>query len=109
GVAGELFYLLTYTFLVAGTFAVVTVVVGPGDSNTGIEAFRGLAARRPALALGLTVLLLAQAGVPLTAGFDAKFEVILASVDAKSYVLAVIAMLASVIAAYVYLRITVSM
>ncbi len=109
GVAGSLFYLLTYAFLVAGTFAVVTVVVGPGDSQTGLDAFRGLARRRPSLALALTVLLLAQAGVPLTAGFDAKFEVIVAAVDAKSYVLAVIAMLCSVIAAFVYLRITVSM
>jgi NADH-quinone oxidoreductase subunit N len=61
------------------------------------------------LALALTIFLLAQAGVPLTTGFVAKFGVIAAAVDAESYVLAVIAMLASVIAAFLYLRIIVSM
>ena len=61
------------------------------------------------LALALTIFLLAQAGVPLTSGFIAKFGVIAAAVDAESYVLAVIAMLASVIAAFLYLRIIVSM
>ena len=44
------------------------------------------------LALALTIFLLAQAGVPLTTGFVAKFGVIAAAVDAESYTLAVIAM-----------------
>ena len=53
--------------------------------------------------------LLAQAGVPLTAGFFAKFYVIEAAVDAGSYWLAVVAMLSAVIAAFLYLRIVVTM
>ncbi len=53
--------------------------------------------------------LLAQAGVPLTGGFIAKFGVISAAVDVESYAIALIAMLASVIAAYLYLRIMVTM
>jgi NADH-quinone oxidoreductase subunit N len=55
------------------------------------------------------VFLFAQAGVPLTSGFFAKFYVITAAVDAGSYGLAMVAMLAAVIAAYLYLRIVVSM
>ena len=55
------------------------------------------------------LLLLAQAGVPLTSGFLAKFYVISAAVDRHSYALAIVAMLSAVIAAYLYLRITVSM
>jgi NADH-quinone oxidoreductase subunit N len=55
------------------------------------------------------VLLLAQAGVPLTSGFVAKFGVIRAAVSTESYVLAVVAMVSAVIAAYLYLRIIVSM
>src|SRR5436305_14677731 len=47
GVAGALFYLLAYAFMVIGSFAVVTVVSGKGDENTGLDAFRGLASRRP--------------------------------------------------------------
>ena len=60
------------------------------------------------LALALTVFLLAQAGVPFTSGFIAKFGVISAAVDEHSYALAIIAMIVSVIAAFLYLRIMVS-
>jgi NADH-quinone oxidoreductase subunit N len=55
------------------------------------------------------VLLLAQAGVPLTSGFVAKFGIIRAAVSTENYVVAVVAMLAAVIAAFLYLRIMVSM
>ena len=51
------------------------------------------------------MLLLAQAGVPLTSGFVAKFGVIQAAVDKHSYALAIIAMVTAVIAAFLYLRI----
>ena len=53
--------------------------------------------------------LLAQAGVPFTSGFLAKFGVIGAAVDARSFWLALIAMLSSVISAFVYLRIVLAM
>ena len=61
------------------------------------------------LAFTFTVLLLAQTGVPLTSGFLAKFYVISAAVEAKSYPLAIIAMIAAVIAAFFYLRLIVYM
>lgn len=109
GVSASLLYLLLYAVLVLGTFAVVSLVARTGDGNTDLSSFRGLGRSRPALALGMTVLLLAQAGVPLTSGFIAKFGVIEAAVDENSYAIAIIAMLASVIAAYLYLRIMVSM
>jgi NADH-quinone oxidoreductase subunit N len=109
GYSSALFYLLAYAIIVLGSFGVVAVVSRAGDGDTTLAAYRGLSHTRPLLAFTFTVLLLAQAGVPLTAGFVAKFDVILASVDAKSYVLAVLAMLSAVIAAFLYLRIIVSM
>ncbi len=109
GVAGALFYLLAYTFMVVGSFGVVTLVGRTGDADHGLSAYRGLSARRPALALAFTVFLLAQAGVPLTSGFLAKFYVIGAAVEAESYALALIAMVSAVVAAFVYLRIIVAM
>jgi len=109
GVAGSLFYLLAYTFMVLGSFAVVTVVGRRGDADHDLSAYRGLAARRPALAMAFTVLLLSQAGVPFTTGFLAKFYVISAAVEARSYALGLIGMLSAVIAAFFYLRITVLM
>jgi NADH-quinone oxidoreductase subunit N len=109
GIAGSLYYLLAYTFMVLGSFAVVALVGRRGDSRHALDEYRGLGARRPGLALAFTVLLLAQAGVPFTTGLWAKFYVIRAAVDAESYALAIIAMLAAVIAAFFYLRVTVLM
>ncbi len=109
GVQAALFYLGTYTFLIAGTFGVITLVGRKGDARHSLDDYRGLNRSRPALALVLTVFLLAQAGVPLTSGFFAKFYVINAAVDAGSTWLAVIAMLSTVISAFLYLRITVSL
>ena len=101
-------YLLLYSVMVIGTFAVVSVVGRTGDGATDLNSFRGLARDKPLLALALTVFLLAQAGVPLTSGFIAKFGVIQASLEEHSYALAIIAMVTAVIAAFLYLRIMVS-
>jgi NADH-quinone oxidoreductase subunit N len=109
GIAGALFYLLAYTFMVVGSFGVVTLIGRRGDADHDLSAYRGLGARRPALALAFTVFLLAQAGVPLTSGFLAKFYVIGAAVEANSYALALIAMVSAVVSAFVYLRIIVAM
>lgn len=109
GIAGSLFYLLVYTFMVMGSFAVVAVVGRRGDGDHSIAAYRGLAQRRPDLAFFFTVLLLAQAGVPFTSGFLAKFGVIAAAAAEGSYALALIAMLAAPISAFFYLRIVFAM
>ena len=109
GVAAVLFYLAAYAMIAVGSFAAIAVLSGPDDDRTDLNALTGLAARRPALALALTVLLLAQAGVPFTSGFMAKFHVISAAVEARSYWLALIAMVSAVIAAFAYLRVVVKM
>ena len=103
-------YVVLYAALVVGTFSVVSVVAQ--NSNNGaasLDAFKGIGKNNPVFALAMTVLLLAQAGVPLTSGFVAKFGVIQAAIGVGSYELAVIAMVCAVIAAFVYLRIMVSM
>jgi NADH-quinone oxidoreductase subunit N len=109
GVAGALFYLFAYAFMIIGSFAIVTIVSKKGDDEHSIDSFKGLSSRRPVLAFAFTILLLAQTGVPLTSGFLAKFYVISAAVEAHSYALAIIAMIAAVIAAFFYLRLIVVM
>jgi len=109
GTRAALFYLATYTFMVAGSFGVVTVVGRSGDNAHDLSDYNGLAKRSPLLAFAFLVFLLAQAGVPFTSGFLAKFGVIGSAVDARSFWLALIAMLSSVISAFVYLRIVLAM
>ncbi len=109
GVSAAAFYLATYAFTVAGSFGVVTVVGRKGDNAHDLSEYQGLAKRSPLLAFAFLVFLMAQAGVPFTSGFLAKFGVLGAAVDARSFWLALVAMLSSVISAYVYLRIVLAM
>ena len=109
GTQAVLFYLAVYTFMIAGTFGVITIVGRRGDARHSIEDYRGLGRQKPWLAFAFTIFLLAQTGVPLTSGFFAKFDVIVAAVDAGSYWLAVVAMVMAVVAAFVYLRLVVAM
>ena len=112
GKQAVLFYLLAYTFMSIGTFAVITIVGRQGDGDHSIEAYRGLARREPLLAAAFTVLLFGQVGAPFTAGFFAKFRVIAsaAQVDrTEAYVLAGVAMLGAAVGAYLYLRVVVAM
>ena len=109
GVSGALFYLAAYTFMVGGAFGVVTVVGRRGDGHHDLGDYRGLSRREPLLAIAFALFLLAQAGTPLTSGFLAKFYVIDAAIEARSYWLALVAMLSAVISAFLYLRIVLTM
>jgi NADH-quinone oxidoreductase subunit N len=109
GIQGSLYYLFVYTFMVIGSFAVVSVVGGRGDGHHRIEGYRGLSTRRPVLAAVLALLLLAQSGVPFTTGFLSKFSVISAAVQARSYPLAILAILTAVVGAFYYLRVVLLM
>ncbi|HKY15717.1 MAG TPA: NADH-quinone oxidoreductase subunit N [Microthrixaceae bacterium] len=106
GTSAALFYLLAYTFMVVGSFGVVSLVGrGGGPDRHHLSSYRGLAKRQPVLALAFTLFLLASAGAPFTAGFLAKFGVIGAVVERENWSLAAIAMLSAVISTYLYLRI----
>jgi NADH-quinone oxidoreductase subunit N len=105
GVEAALFYLFVYTFMVVGSFAIVTVLSVEGDDDHSIDGYRGLAFRHPVLGSLLVFFLLAQAGIPLSGGFIAKLEVFSAASDAQEYALVAIGAVATVIAAFAYLRV----
>ena len=109
GTSPALFYLAAYSFMVIGSFGVVTLVGRRGDGRHALDDYKGLSRSRPALALAFAVFLLAQAGTPFTGGFLAKLGVIRAATDTYNWTLAIIAMLTAVVSAFVYLRIVVAM
>jgi NADH-quinone oxidoreductase subunit N len=109
GTRSVVFYLFAYSVMSIGTFAAFTLVGGRGDENHTLQAYQGLARTQPLLAAMLAVLLFAQAGMPFTIGFWAKARVILAAADSESYLIAAVAMVAAVVAAFVYLRLIVTM
>ena len=107
--AGILYYILVYTFMNIGAFAVVILLGQKDAQRTGIEHYAGLAGRHPVIAAGMTVFLLSLAGIPPLAGFMAKFYVLSAAIRAEYYWLAVIGVLNSVVAVYYYLRVVMYM
>jgi len=109
GISAALFYLVAYAVAVIGAFGVVMLVSGRGEQRTSLSAYAGLAARSPLAAGLLTVFMLSLAGIPPTAGFIAKVSVFSAAVEAGAWPLVLIGVLASVIAAFFYLRVIVLM
>ena len=109
GMTAVCFYLFTYTFMVIGTFAVVSVLQGRGEARNDLSSVRGLASRSPWLAGAMLVLLLGQAGIPLTSGFLGKWVVISAAIAKGQYALGLIGMLGAAIAAFFYLRVALLM
>lgn len=109
GYSAVVFYLIAYTFMNLGAFAVVVSLAQQGADCERIESFAGLAKSRPGLAALMTLFLLALAGIPPTVGFFAKFTIFMAAVDAGEVPLAVLGVLMSVVSVYYYLRIPVLM
>lgn len=109
GFQGVLFYLVAYAFMTLGALAVIQVVAGRGESLVDLEGYSGFGLRSPLLGLALAVCLISLAGIPLTAGFAGKFFLLAAAVEEGFYGLVVIAVLASAVGVYYYLRVLVYM
>ncbi len=109
GFEGALYYLIAYTFMNLGAFAVIQAVQRRDRNDVTTEDVTGLSARRPALALLMAVFMFALTGMPPLAGFFGKLYVFSGAVEGGLAWLAVVGVLNSAIAAYYYLRITVLM
>jgi NADH-quinone oxidoreductase subunit N len=109
GTQGALYYLITYTFMTLGAFAVLLAVQRKEENDVSVERLHGLANRQPALAVLMAVFMFSLAGIPPLAGFFAKLYVFSGAVEAGLTWLAVVGVINSAIGAYYYLRVTVSM
>jgi NADH-quinone oxidoreductase subunit N len=104
-----MFYMLTYAFMIFGTFGIVILLGRKGDENLEIENYSGLAYKHPILALSMTIFLLSLGGLPPLAGFVAKFFVFSAALKEGFLILVIIAVLNSAISLYYYLKVIVFM
>ncbi len=109
GIEGALYYLLAYTFMNLGAFAVLLAVQRRDENDVTGERMAGLANRQPVLAVLMAVFMFSLAGIPPLAGFFGKLYVFSGAVDAGLTWLAIVAVINSAIGAYYYLRVTVSM
>lgn len=109
GKAAVLFYLLAYGVTNLAAFAVVALLARSDGTGDEIRDYSGLGQNRPGVAAVMTILLLSLGGIPLTAGFVAKWYVFSAAIEAGYYGLAIVGVLTSVVSIFFYLRIVVRM
>lgn len=110
GNAALLYYLAAYTLMTLGAFGVVVVLGERGVENTSISRdYAGLAWRHPLLAAAMAIFMFSLTGIPPTAGFVGKFMIFSSAVDSGFTWLALLMVVASVISAYYYLKVVVSM
>jgi len=104
GIPSVLYYLLAYTFMNIGAFAIVAWVQHRG-AGMELDDFRGLAASHPLPAAAMTVFMISLMGIPPTIGFYAKYYVIVALLDADLLWLALVIVVMSAVSAFFYLRV----
>ncbi len=108
-VPSVMFYLMSYTVMNLGAFAVVIALAERGEPHTNIEDYAGLGRRQPLLAGAMAVFMFSLAGIPPTAGFIGKFYLFYAAVEANYPELAIVGVIATAISVFYYLRIIVVM
>lgn len=109
GRSGILFYMLAYTFMNLGAFAVLVMAGKKGEENLTLDGFAGFGYKRPLLGVAMTIFLFSLMGIPPMAGFAGKFFIFAGAIKAGYIWLAVIAMLNSAVSLYYYLRVMVYM
>jgi len=104
-----LFYVLTYSFMALGAFAVLSSLSEGDEPRENYSDFAGLGFKRPFLALAMSLFMLSLAGFPPLAGFTGKFYVFRSAVLAGHLSLAIIGVLNSLLSVIYYLRVIVAM
>lgn len=107
-ISSVLYYLLAYTFMNIGAFAVLAWIQHRGRGMM-LDDFAGLAARHPLPAAAMAVFMVSLMGIPPTIGFYAKYYVIVALLNSDLLWLAIAVVIASAISAFFYLRLVATM
>jgi NADH-quinone oxidoreductase subunit N len=108
-IAAGLFYLVAYAFTNFGAWGVVIALEKKEEKGLAIADYAGLGRKHPALAAAMTVFMLSLVGLPPTLGLVGKFYLFRAVIAAGFTGLAMIGVLTSLISAYYYLRVVVTM
>ena len=103
--SASMFYVIAYVITTLGTFGLLMVLSRKGYDCETLEGLKGLNRKHPWYAFVGLIMMFSLAGVPPTLGFAAKLSVLEALVDAGYITLAVIAVIASLIGAFYYLRV----
>ncbi|RLJ63467.1 NADH-quinone oxidoreductase subunit NuoN [Sulfurisoma sediminicola] len=103
--SAAMYYVVAYVLMSLGSFGMVLLLSRAGYEAENLEDFKGLNRRSPWFAAVMMVLMFSMAGIPFFIGFFAKFSVLLMAVNAGYIVVAVIAVMFSLVGAFYYLRV----
>lgn len=103
-----LFYATSYAIAGLAAFSVVLFVI-KNEDNDQIDNFNGLAKKSPLMAFIMTIALLSMAGIPILAGFFAKFFLLSQIITSGFIGLAIVAIINSMIAVFYYFKVIVAM
>jgi NADH-quinone oxidoreductase subunit N len=109
GTSAFIVYVIAYTLMSLGAFAVLAAKGRGGESDVAIDDLAGLAGKRPWLAFALAICMLSLLGFPGTAGFIGKWYILIAATSAGQNVLAAVLVLTSVVSAGYYLPVIMAM
>lgn len=105
GIQGSISYMAIYLVMNLAFFSCLFMLRRNNEYYENIEDLSGLSKNHPVLSFSLLIILFSLAGIPPLAGFFAKFYVFMAVIEQQMYFLAIIGLLATVVAAFYYLRI----
>lgn len=108
-VAAGLFYLVSYAITNFGSWGIVIAMEKAEGKGLAISDYAGLGRKYPALAAAMTVFMLSLIGLPPTLGLVGKFYLFRAVMSGGYVGLAIIGVLTSLVSAYYYLRVVVTM
>jgi NADH-quinone oxidoreductase subunit N len=109
GIMAIMIYLLVYTFMNLGAFAVITSLRRRNIIGDDIDDIAGLCFKAPTETMLMLLFLLSLAGIPPLAGFWGKYFIFLSLIQTGHYILASLAVLYAVIGLYYYMRIASAM
>jgi NADH-quinone oxidoreductase subunit N len=107
--ASLLFYAFAYSFASVTIFAILIRVKNYKQSVGTVDAFNGLAKNNPFLAVAMSISLLSLAGIPVTAGFFAKYYIFVTAIQNGFVNIAIVGVIAALIGVYYYFRIIIAM
>lgn len=109
GISAMLIYLLVYTFMQMGAFAIIVMMRRRDVIGDDLKDLSGLAFRQPFAAFAMLLFMLSLGGIPPTAGFMGKLWLFGAAIESGYVWLAVIGVLNSAVSLYYYVRVVVFM
>ena len=104
GYQSVLVYLTIYIFMSVGAFGLILILNRDGLGDH-LDDYKGLATKRPYLALLMSAFMFSMGGIPPLAGFIAKLYIFMAAIKAGLLTVTIIGVLFSAIGAFYYLRV----